>query len=259
MTWLFIIGGLYVLICVLFYFGQHYFFFRPELLPSAFEYEYEFPVHERSFEMDDGGVVNAIHFEVPNSKGVVYYLKGNSRSIKGWGKFAKDFLGKGYDFFLMDYRGFGKSRGRRTEQTLYDDALHVYEQLKNKYGEKNLVVFGRSFGTGMAAYVASVGQPRMLILDSPYYTFRYQISRFLGWIPLRFLLRYQIPTVRFLKKCRCPAYILHGDRDFIISYKQGVMLAEETHAQLITVEGGRHNNLPEQAAYQEELYRLLTI
>jgi alpha-beta hydrolase superfamily lysophospholipase len=57
--------------------------------------------------MEDGGHINAIYFKVPNSRGVIYYLKGNSRSIKGWGKFAKDFLSNGYDFFMMDYRGSG--------------------------------------------------------------------------------------------------------------------------------------------------------
>ena len=63
--------------------------------------------------MEDGGKINALYFKVPNSRGVVYYLKGNSKSIKGWGKFAKDFLSNGYDFFMMDYRGFGKSKGRK--------------------------------------------------------------------------------------------------------------------------------------------------
>ena len=51
--------------------------------------------------MEDGGSINGIYFRVPNALGVVYYLKGNSKSIKGWGKFAKDYLSLGYDFFMM--------------------------------------------------------------------------------------------------------------------------------------------------------------
>ena len=256
---LYVILIAYLTIAVVFYFGQHFFFFRPELLPSAFEYEYEFPFRERTFEMDDGGVINAIHFEVPNSKGVVFYLKGNSRSIKGWGKFAKDFLGKGYDFFMMDYRGFGKSRGRRSEVTLLEDAEYIYQQLLHKYEENRIIVYGRSFGSGVAAKVASENDPRMLILDSPYYSFRYQVGRFAGWLPLKWLLRYQIPTFQYLRKVNCPAYIFHGDKDFIISYKQGKMLAEISGVELITIKGGRHNNLPGIHQYQEELYRLLSL
>jgi len=257
MTWLLVLIVVYVLMCLAFYFGQHLFFFRPEMLPSAFEYEYQFPVRERTYQMDDGGVINAIHFEVPNAKGVVFYLKGNSRSIKGWGKFAKDFLGKGYDYFMMDYRGFGKSSGKRTEKTLYSDALELYDSLASQYKENEIVVYGRSFGSGVAAYVAQERSPKMLILDSPYYTFRYQIGRFVGWMPLKFILKYKIPTIQYLRSINCPAYVVHGDRDFIISYKQGVMLANETDAELVTIEGGRHNNLPQIARFQEELYRIL--
>ncbi len=257
-TILFILFCVYVVLCAIFYFGQHFFFFRPEILPSAFEYEYSFPSKELIFEMDDGGIINAIHFEVPNSLGVVYYLKGNSRSIKGWGKFAKDFLGKGYDFFMMDYRGFGKSTGKRNEATLYADANHLYNRLVKRYGEDKVVVYGRSFGTGIAAHVASQNNPSKLILDSPYYSFTRQIRRFGWWLPLGLLLKYKLPTNKFLRDTDCPAYIIHGDRDYIISYKQGVDLAKESQAKLITIEGGRHNNLPSFAQYQQELYAILT-
>ncbi len=117
---------LYILFVLVFYFYQHYFFFRPEILPSNFNYDYPYDFEEKTFEMEDGGSVNSIHFRVPNSRGVIYYFKGNSRSIKGWGKFAADFIGNGYDFFMMDYRGFGKSRGKMTEQKLYDDSQVIY-------------------------------------------------------------------------------------------------------------------------------------
>src|SRR6185436_14268499 len=77
------IGISYVVICILFYFLQHFFFFRPEILPGDFKYQYSFPFEEKLFDLPDGGRINAIWFKVPNSLGVVYFLKGNSRSIKG--------------------------------------------------------------------------------------------------------------------------------------------------------------------------------
>ncbi len=79
-------GLLYGGLCAFFYFGQHLFFFRPERLPKGFAYQYPFLFSEINFDMEDGGVVNALHFQIPNSRGVVFYIKGNSRSIKGWGK-----------------------------------------------------------------------------------------------------------------------------------------------------------------------------
>ncbi len=256
LVWLLIV---YALLCLCFYFFQHYFFFRPEILPAYFNYKYEFPHEELDFDMEDGGRINAVLFRVPNRKGVVYFMKGNSRSIKGWGKFARDFVGKGYDFFMMDYRGFGKSRGARSESIMYSDAQYLYKWLVQQYGEEHIVVMGRSLGSGFAARIASWNDPKMLILDSPYYSFVYQIRRFAWWLPLRYLLKYKIPTWQFVKQCTCPVHILHGTRDFLVSYKQGEMLSETApgNTMLHPIPGGRHNNLPDFKAYHKILYDLL--
>lgn len=249
----------YGLLCLFFYFFQDYFFFRPEILPSNFEYRYPFPFSEINFEMEDGGSINGIHFEVPNSKGVVYYLKGNSKSIKGWGKFAKDFVSKGYDFFMVDYRGFGKSLGKRTETTLYNDAQTVYKWLYERYPEEEIIVFGRSLGSGIATRIASWNQPKMLILDSPYYSFLRHIRRYAFWLPLKWLLKYKIRTDQFIRKVSCPVFILHGNRDRLIPYKNSVLLKRQypQKVHLITIEGGHHNDLPSFPEYHEWLYDIL--
>lgn len=250
--------GSYVSLCLVFYFLQHFFFFRPEILPTHFEYHYPFPFEEVHFDMEDGGYINGLHFKVPNSKGVVFYLKGNSRSIKGWGKFAKDFVSKGYDFFMIDYRGFGKSSGKRTETTLYNDAQTVYKWLSKRYTEEEIIIYGRSMGSGIATRVASWNRPKMLILDSPYYSFLYQVKRYGFWLPLRWLLRYKIRSDFFIKKVDCPIFILHGTRDRLISFRQSEMLASLVkHLELIPIEGGGHNNLPSFPAYHEYLYDIL--
>lgn len=259
MSWLIIALFVYVAVVLLFYFLQDFFFFRPEILPPDFQYEYAFPFEEKKFELPDGGNINAIWFKIPNRLGVVYFLKGNSRSIKGWGKFAKDYVGKGYDFFMIDYRGFGKSKGRRSENIMYSDVEFVYNWLTTQYKEEEIVVAGRSLGSGFAARTAAWNHPKMLILDSPYYSFQYQIQRFAWWLPLRWILRYKIPTWQYLKKVPCPVFIIHGDKDFLISYEQGVRLQQliPDKAQLITIKGGRHNNLPSFDAYHKALYQIL--
>ncbi|MDX2068933.1 MAG: alpha/beta fold hydrolase [Haliscomenobacter sp.] len=250
-----IYGGL----CLFFYFFQDYFFFRPEMLPKNFEYRYPFPFTEHTFEMEDGGVINALQFKVPNSQGVVFYLKGNSRSLKGWGKFAKDFVSKGYDFFMIDYRGFGKSKGRRTESILLNDAQTVYKWLSKEYPEHQIIIYGRSLGSGIGARLASWNDPRMLILDSPYFSFYHQIRQYGWWLPLRYLLRYHLRSDQFIKKVTCPIYIIHGNKDRLISYAQGKRLHEISadRSTLITIEGGGHNNLPNFPEYHEHLYDIL--
>jgi alpha-beta hydrolase superfamily lysophospholipase len=253
------IAALYAALCVLFYFGQDYFFFRPERLPSWFKFQYPFPFREVDFDMEDGGRVNALHFRVPNSRGVVFYIKGNSRSIKGWGKFAKDFIGKGFDFFILDYRGFGKSKGRRTESILFSDLQQAYKWLSAQYPESQIVLYGRSLGSGLAARIASWNHPRLLILDCPYYSFLYNARRFGFWLPLQWLLRYPIRTDRFLTKVQCPVHILHGVRDRLFPIRQSRMLqklAPQT-VQLHPIPGAGHNNLPDYPEYHDLLYDIL--
>lgn len=254
-----IVGIVYISICVVFFFTQDFFFFRPEILPKSFQYRYPFPFDEVHFEMEDGGYINGLHFKVPNAKGVVYYLKGNSKSVKGWGKFAKDFVSKGHDFFMVDYRGMGKSSGRRTEATLFNDAQHIYRWLKGKYAEDKIVVYGRSMGSGIATRIASWNHPKMLILDSPYFSFFHQTRRYGFILPLRWLLKYQIRTDQFIRKVACPVFIVHGRKDRLIPFSQSKKLKEEApgRVQLFPVDNAGHNNLPDFAEYHEWLYDVL--
>jgi alpha-beta hydrolase superfamily lysophospholipase len=259
-----ILTGLFVfygVLCVLIYFFQHYFFFRPEILATHFKYQYPFPFEELNFDMEDGGSINAIHFKVPNSRGVVYYLKGNSRSIKGWGKFAKDFVSNGYDFFMMDYRGFGKSRGKRSQEKLFADAQYLYQWIRNQYAEEKIIVYGRSFGSGIAARVAGWNKPRLLLLDSPYFSFLYNAQRYAFFLPLKWLLRYDLRTDQYLKSVSCPVHIIHGTKDRLLSYDQSVKLQalHPTKVILHSIEGGRHNNLPDFPEFFELLYDILYV
>ena len=249
----------YTILCIVFYFAQDLFFFRPEILPTSFKYRYEFPFEEIHFDMEDGGYINGLHFKVPNSKGVVFYFKGNSRSVKGWAKFARDFVSKGYDFFMVDYRGFGKSRGKRTENTLYNDGQHVYKWLAKQYPENKIIIYGRSMGSGIATRIASWNDPHMLILDSPYYSFLYQIRRYGFILPLRWLLRYQIRTDQFITKVSCPIFIIHGRKDRLIPFNQSELLVNlvPDTSKLFPVDDAHHNNLPDFAEYHDDLYDIL--
>ncbi len=261
LTTLLVIALIYAGLCLLFYFFQHFIFFRPEILPSAFSYSYDFPFEELHFDMEDGGYINGIYFTVPSSRGVVYYLKGNSRSIKGWGKFAKDFLSNEYNIFMMDYRGFGKSKGKRTQKKLFEDAQFMYKWLAKNYDADKIIIYGRSLGSGIAARIASWNNARMLILDSPYFSFFYNIKRFLFFMPLRWILRYDIRTDEYLKAVECPVYIIHGTKDRLIPINQSEKLKAlyPDKISLIKIENGHHNDLTDFPEFFETLYDILYV
>lgn len=258
--WLAILLAFYILLCIAFWFFQDFLIFRPERLPDDFTFKYPYPFEEIFIKAGKNARINGIHFRVPNSKGVILYFKGNTRSVKGWAKFAKHFLHLDHDFLLMDYRGFGKSRGERTEKLLFKDAQLAYKYLLKQYPEDKIIIYGRSIGSGFATYLASKHNPKLLILDSPYLSFQYIARRYAPFLPLKLLLRYKIRTDLFIRRVNIPIFIFHGEKDFLIPFKHAVKLANinrrQTH--LIRIPKGKHNNLNRIPEYHIALYDILS-
>ncbi|MEN1785102.1 MAG: alpha/beta fold hydrolase, partial [Bacteroidota bacterium] len=203
----------------------------------------------------DGAIINGLHFKADNPKGVVFYLKGNSKSIKGWGKFAVDFTRHGYDVIMVDYRGFGKSTGRRTQKAIKRDMQLVYDKIRTKVSEKYIILYGRSLGSGFATKLASINNPRMLILDAPYYSLSKVAKKYIPFMPLSLLIKFPMPTYKWLKYVNCPVHIIHGTDDRLIPYKTSVKLSKINPkiTTLYTVIGGGHKNLNTFESYHKML------
>ena len=257
-TILYIIIG-YVILLALAYLLQERFIFKPEKLKQNFEYKYDVPFKELFFDVEQGVRINGLHFSVKHPLGLVLYFHGNSRSIKGWAKYAKDFSRYQYDVVLVDYRGFGKSTGKRSEKDMLNDMQFVYDTLTATYHENHMLVYGRSLGSGFAAKIASDNKPRYLILDAPYYSFRKTVQRFLPILPMRFVLRFHIRTDKWLPKVNCHTYILHGTKDWLIPISQSEKLQalNPRKVTLIRIQGGGHNNLPSFPEYHNFLRDIL--
>ena len=258
-TVIYIIAGYSILIIIV-YLIQEKFIFKPEKLKQDFLYKYDVPFKELFFDVATGVKINGLHFYVKDPHGLILYFHGNTRSIKGWAKYAKDFYRYNYDVVLVDYRGFGKSTGRRSEKDLLNDVQFIYQKLAEQYSEQHIIVYGRSLGSGFATKVASDNKPRYLILDAPYYNFRKAVQRFFPILPMRFLLRYQLLTDKWITKVSCHTYILHGTKDWLIPIAQSEQLQaiNPRKITLIRIHGGRHNNLPSFPEYHNFIRDILT-
>jgi hypothetical protein len=263
MNWpqiIFIVLGVIAAISVIFYFFQERFIFKPEKLPEDFVFQYENQeVEEYNIKLSEKVIINGLHFKTKKPKGIVFYLKGNSKSIKGWGKFAVDFTFHGWDVLMMDYRGFGKSKGKRTQQLMKEDVQAIYNIIKEKVDEKYIIVYGRSLGTGLATKIASVNNPRMLILACPYYSMSNNAQRYLPFIPLGLVMRYTMPTYKWIKYVKCPIKIIHGTNDRIIPMKSSIRLSRINPklTRLYPVIGGGHKNLHNFEDYHRALKEIL--
>lgn len=243
------------------YLVQERFIFKPEKLRPDFVYKYDAPFSELFFDVEPGVRINGLHFTVENPNGLILYFHGNTRSIKGWAKYAQDFFRYRYDVVLVDYRGFGKSTGKRTEHDMLNDMQFVYKTLADRYGELHLIVYGRSLGSGFATKIASDNNPRYLILDAPYFSFKKVIQRFLPILPVRWLLRYHLRTDLWIPKVKCHTYILHGTNDWLIpiSNSEELKALNPKKITLIRIQGGGHNNLPKFPDYHNFIRDILKI
>ena len=258
MTAIYILIGLIVFFGLM-YFFQDRFFFKPEKLHAGFEFKFDVPFKELFFDVAPGVRINALHFYREKPKGLILYFHGNSRSIKGWAKYARDFYRYDYDVLLVDYRGFGKSTGKRDEKKMLQDMQFIYASLLKEYAEHHLIVYGRSMGSGFAAKIASDNKPRYLILDAPYYNFRKVVERFIPVLPVRWVLRYHLRTDKWIRHVNCHTYILHGTNDWLIPIRHSEKLQSlnPNKITLIRIEGGKHNNLPSFPKYHNFIRDIL--
>ena len=252
---LIVILVIYIIISIALYYLQDYILFKPEKLPKDFQFLYENQeTEEYNLETRDGATINGVLFKPKEeSKGLVLYLKGNSKSIKGWGKFAVDFTRHGYSVLMVDYRGFGKSTGRRSQKAIKRDLQVVYNKIKEKTTEDRIIIYGRSLGSGFATKLASTNHPRMLVLDAPYYSLTKVTGRYMPFMPLSILLKYPLPTYKWLKYVQCPIHIIHGTNDKLIPFKSSIKLSKVNPklTKLHSVIGGGHKNLNNFESYHK--------
>ena len=252
--------AIYIIICWHLYMSQEGMIFFPQKLEKSYQFSFDQDFEEINFKMKDGINLNGIIFKSKQSKGLIFYLHGNAGSIDVWGKVAKTYTDLNYDVFILDYRGYGKSEGRISEQKeTFQDIQTVYNEMKKKYTEDKIVVLGYSIGTGLATKIASTNNPKLLILQAPYYSLTDMMKKTYPIFPT-FILKYKFETNDFIKSCKMPIVIFHGNKDEIIYYESSLKLKELFKKQdtLITLNGQKHNEITDNEAYEIEIKKLLS-
>jgi pimeloyl-ACP methyl ester carboxylesterase len=250
----------YILICTGLFFFQEKMIFAPEKLEKNFKFSFSGNFEEINIETGDHKLLNGVLFKSDSSKGLIFYLHGNAGSVNSWGDVAKTYTNLNYDVFILDYRGYGKSEGSITSQgQLFRDLQSAYNELKKRYTEDRIIVLGYSIGTGLAAKIASSNSPGLLILQAPYYSLTDMMRHTYPIIPT-FILKYKIPTYKFIKDCKMPIVIFHGNRDEVIYYNSSIKLKEllKMTDTLITLNGQGHNGMTDNPEYKMEIKRILS-
>ena len=262
-TWIKIAIVAYCLIGTGLYYLQEKLLFHPKPLSSANEYNFSQPFTEINIELDTQTSYNLIQFTIPDSlrKGVVLYFHGNRENINHYAEFAPNFTRNQYEVWMVDYPGFGKSTGLLTEQGLYEEALQVYKLARTKYSPNQIIIYGKSIGTGIAANLASVRDCKKLILETPYYSLT-SLTKILCWMyPVNLMLKFKLPIHEYLPKINAPITIFHGTSDGVIPFwnVRRLLPLLKPIDEFITIRGGSHNNLNSFSKMQNKLDSLLAL
>jgi len=137
--------------------------FFPTKLDVDYEFQFETDFDEIFIPTSDSVALHGLLFHADilltgqaGSKGLIFYLHGNSGGLHTWGDMASNYTELGFDIFILDYRGYGKSGGEiYSEEQFFSDIQVAYDKLKTLYHEDRIVIIGYSIGTGAAAMLAA--------------------------------------------------------------------------------------------------------
>lgn len=250
-----------IIISGLFYFFQEKVIFYPDKLPQDYKFKFRSNFSEINIETPDGKNLNGLLFKAEEPNELIFYLHGNAGALDSWGDIARIYTGMGYDIFMVDYRGFGKSTGSiKSEKQMHDDIQLAYNEMKKLYDEDSIVVMGFSIGTGMASRLAAHNNPRILILQAPYYSMTDLIQKIAPYTA-SVLIRYKLENYKYLQQCAMPVTIFHGDKDEVIGVDSSERLKEylKPSDHLIILRETNHNGITMNEHYQEKLKELLQL
>jgi uncharacterized protein len=255
---------LYALIGILLWTFQDKLLFQATPLPPGYKYNFKEPHRDILIRLNEKEQLSIVEFypdDTNHIRGVVLYFHGNMDNVSHYVQFVPSFTKHGYEVWMMDYPGYGKSTGDVTEQRFYSDALLLYKMAEKQFKTDSIIFYGKSLGTGVATELASHAGGKRLILETPYYSITSLAADRFPIYPAGTMVNYKFPLNEFLPYVQIPVTIFHGTDDEVIPYSNAEQLKTllKKTDEFITIEKGMHNDLNTFALYQQKLDSLLRL
>jgi len=193
---------------------------------------------------------------------VLLFFHGNAGNISHRLESIRQFLQLGLSVLIIDYRGYGQSEGRTTEQGIYRDAEAAWDYLTGTLDTPadRIIVFGRSMGASAAASLAAKHRPLALIIESSFTSVPDIAGEYYPWLPVRWLSRLRHSAKEFVRKTDSPVLVIHSRDDEIVPFHHGQSIFEAADEPRTFVEiRGTHNDafLRDEQAYLSGLRSFL--
>jgi len=202
----------------------------------------------------DGEKLAGWYIPAPAARGTLLYLHGNGGNIGHRLDPIAVFHRLGLNVLIIDYRGYGASSGKPSEEGTYQDALAAWRYLTQQkhHPPERIVLFGESLGGSIAAWLAARHAPAGLVVYASFTSVPEMAQALYPMFPAARLARYRYDTRAALKEVNCPLLILHSRNDEIIPFSHGQALLAAAHEpkRLVELRGGHNDAL----LVSEEVY-----
>lgn len=229
-----------------------------QMIPTQVGLRYE----DVNFETRDGLRLHGWYIPVRGASYTVLFLHGNAGNISHRLESLAIFNRLGLNTFIIDYRGYGNSQGTPDENGTYQDALAAWDHLRQAKQKKpeDIILFGRSLGGAVAAWLATQVNPGGLILESTFTSLPDLGADHYWFLPVRWLSRYQYSTQAQLSAVSAPVLIAHSRDDRIVSFRhaQNLYAVANPPKQFLELRGGHNEGFVVSGdAYEDGLRRFV--
>jgi len=213
----------------------------------------EHPYQERFFQHDG----ESIHVIVLNqqAKKALIYFGGNAEAVANSAPLYQQ-VAPDYAIYLVEYRGYGNSSGTPSEAALFSDARYIYDQIATAH--TSISTMGRSLGSGVAAYLASVRKIDKLALVTPYDSILNVASSRYPLYPISLMLNGDYDTLSLIPQLQAPTLIVMAENDRIIPREHSLRLVRAfppEQVQVTLIASANHNNITNHQAFREVLQK----
>ena len=189
--------------------------------------------------------LNGWYIPAPDATFTVLFCHGNGGNIMHRLDSIQLFNSLRLNCLIFDYRGYGLSEGKPTEEGTYLDAMAAYEWLREQKGVKpeNIIIFGRSLGGCIAAELAGKVKASSLVVESSFTSCVAMARKYYWYMPVKWFVRYRYDTLEYIKDVTCPVMVIHSPDDEMVPFEFGQQLyaAANEPKEFLEISGG-HND-----------------
>ncbi len=184
--------------------------------------------------------------DAPTAAMAVLWLHGNAGNLSHRADMLARVVALPVRVLIVDYRGYGRSKGSPSEPGLYRDARAAWDELTGPLGvpPERVVVLGKSLGGAVAVALAAEVSPAGLVVQSSFTSARDMAARVFPFVPAA-LLRTRLDSAARIGAVRCPKLFVHGTADEVVPYELGRRLfaAAPEPKRWLDVPAAHHNDV----------------